>query len=74
MNLNKNAYACALCQDSFLDPNLLVEHVQTKHDLSPSKEENVKQEEENVIIKDTTLHEKSTNIIHASDENISKGI
>ena len=32
MNLNKNAYACALCQDSFLDPNLLVEHVQTKHD------------------------------------------
>ena len=31
MNFLKNAYACGICQHSFLDSKSLLSHVQTKH-------------------------------------------
>ena len=53
MKVPKNSYACAICQKTFNDPDILVKHVEFRHSLeeqSPSSEIGPSPQEKDPVI------------------------
>ena len=64
MNFFKNAYACGICQHSFLDSKSLLSHVQTKHVADKNSRHGHTDQKDNTL----TLHrgwvkKKFTNVL-----------
>ena len=53
MKVPKNSYACAICQKTFNDPDILVKHVESRHSLeeqSPSSKIRTSPQEKDPVI------------------------